>query len=214
EDERMIQATRGLDIVMGGHLHIVLNPPKVIKDASGRDVILAHSGAVAKFVGKLDVVVRDCEVIAHDYEVFPVDSRTPDDPDMLQLIEPYRLALHQLIDLNSVYGYASKLIRRFGFDGGDSPLGNLVAEAIRQYARADFAMTNSLGIRTDLNPGAVTLDQLYNIFPFNNYVTTMYLSGADVQSLLDFVTERSAGRGCATQVQVSGIEFVMDCRQP
>ena len=212
EDEELIQATHGLDIIMGGHLHIVLNPPKVIKDASGRDVILAHSGAFAKFVGKLDVVVRDGDVIAHDYEVFPIDSRVPEDPQMAELVEPYRFQLHQMIDLESVYGYATRLIRRFGFDGGDSPLGNLVAEAIRQYARSDFGMTNSLGIRTDVNPGPVTLDQLYNVFPFNNYVTTMYLSGTDVQALLDFATRRAAGRGCATQIQVSGIEFVMDCR--
>ena len=211
EDEELIRATTGLDIIMGGHLHIVLNPPKVIPDRSGRDVILAHSGAFAKFVGKLDVVVRDGEVIAHDYEVFAIDSDIPEEPTMVDLVEPYQLKLHQLIDLESVYGYSAKVISRFDFDGGDSPLGNLVAEGVRQYARADFGMTNSLGIRTDLNPGAVTLDQLYNIFPFNNYVTTMYLSGADVQTLLDYVTLRSAGRGCATQVQVSGIEFVMDC---
>ena len=212
EDEELIQATEGLDIIMGGHLHIVLMPPKVIKDKAGRDVILAHSGAFAKYVGRLDVVVRDGEVIAHDYEVFPIDSTVPEDPEMVNLIEPYRLELHQQIDLDSVYGYATKLIRRFDFDGGDSPLGNLVAEGVRQYAHADFGMTNSLGIRTDLNPGAISLDQLYNIFPFNNYVTTMYLSGADVQALLDFSTRRSAGRGCATQIQVSGIEFTMDCR--
>ncbi len=211
EDEELIRATEGLDIIMGGHLHIVLMPPKVIEDKAGRPVILAHSGAFAKYVGKLDVVVRGGDVIAHDYEVFPIDSRTPEEPNMLALIEPYRLKLHQLIDLESVYGYASQIIRRFGFDGGDSPLGNLVAEGIRQYARSDFGMTNSLGIRTDLNPGPVTLDQLFNIFPFNNYVTTMYLSGADVQALLDFSTRRSAGRGCATQIQVSGIEYVMDC---
>lgn len=212
EDEDLIKATEGLDVIMGGHLHVVLNPPKVIKDRAGRDVILAHSGAFAKYVGRLDVVVRDGDVIAHDYEVFPIDSSVPEDPNMMELVEPYQKQLHQIIDLDSVYGYSSKLIRRFGFDGGDSPLGNLVAEAIRQYARADFGMTNSLGIRTDLNPGPVGLDQLFNIFPFNNYVTTMYLSGDDVQGLLDYVTQRSAGRGCSTQVQVSGIEFVMDCR--
>ncbi|MCB9787231.1 MAG: bifunctional metallophosphatase/5'-nucleotidase [Deltaproteobacteria bacterium] len=211
EDEDMIRATEGLDVVMGGHLHIVLMPPKVIPDRTGRPVILAHSGAFAKFVGRLDLVVRDGEVVAHDYKVIPIDSHVPEDPGMLDLIEPYARKLHQLIDLESVYGYAARIIRRFGFDGGDSPLGNLVAEAIRQYARADFGMTNSLGIRTDINPGAITLDQLYNIFPFNNYVTTMYLSGDDVQELLDFSTRRSAGRGCATQIQVSGIEFVMDC---
>lgn len=213
EDEEIIKATTGLDIIMGGHLHVVLMPPKVITDKAGRDVILAHSGAFVKFVGRLDVVVRDGDVIAHDYKVFPIDSTVPEDPEMVNLIEPYRYQLNQLIDLDSVYGYSSKLIRRFGFDGGDSPLGNLVAEGIRQYARADFGMTNSLGIRTDLNPGAVNLDQLYNIFPFNNYVTSMYLSGDDVQALLDYVTLRSAGRGCATQIQVSGIEFTMDCRQ-
>lgn len=214
EDEELIQATTGLDIIMGGHLHIVLNPPKVVKDKAGRDVVLAHSGAFAKFVGRLDVVVRDGDVIAHDYSVFPVDATVPEDPAMVDLVEPYRAKLHQLIDLDSVYGFATKIVRRFDFAGGDSPLGNLVAEAIRQYARADFGMTNSLGIRTDITPGAVTLDQLYNVFPFNNYVTTMYLSGADVQSLLDFATRRSAGRGCITQIQVSGIEYVMDCRAP
>ncbi len=213
EDEEIIKATTGLDAIMGGHLHVVLMPPKVIQDKSGRDVILAHSGAFVKFVGRLDVVVRDGDIIAHDYQVFPIDSSVPEDPEMVNLIEPYRYQLNQLIDLDSVYGYSAKLIRRFGFDGGDSPLGNLVAEGIRQYARADFGMTNSLGIRTDLNPGAINLDQLYNIFPFNNYVTSMYLSGDDVQALLDYVTLRSAGRGCATQIQVSGIEFVMDCRQ-
>jgi len=214
EDQELIQATEGLDIIMGGHLHIVLSPPKVVKDKAGRDVILAHSGAFAKFVGRLDVVVRDGEVVAHDYTTFPVDSTVPEDPAMVDLVEPYRAKLHQLIDLDSVYGYATRIVRRFDFAGGDSPLGNLVAEAIRQYARADFGMTNSLGIRTDITPGAVTLDQLYNVFPFNNYVTTMYLSGADVQSLLDFATRRSAGRGCITQIQVSGIEYVMDCRAP
>ena len=82
---------------------------------------------------------------------------------MLDLIEPYRLKLHSLIDLESVYGFATKLVRRFGFDGGDSPLGNLVAESIRQYARADFGMTNSLGIRTDL-PFKEAKGQLVEIF--------------------------------------------------
>ena len=211
-DEELIRNTHGLDVVLGGHLHVVLNPPKVIPDQAGRKVVLVHSGAFTKFVGRLDLVVHDGDVVAHDYEIIPIDTHVSQDPEMADLIEPYRLALHQLIDLDSVYGYASRIIGRFGFDGGDSPLGNLVAEAIRQYARADFGMTNSLGIRTDISPGVVSLDQLYNVFPFNNYVTTMYLSGADVQALFDYVTERSAGRGCNTQVQVSGVRFVMDCR--
>ena len=31
-DEQLIRYTTGIDLVMGGHLHIVLNPPEVIED--------------------------------------------------------------------------------------------------------------------------------------------------------------------------------------
>lgn len=214
EDEEIIQATKGFDIIFGGHLHVALDPPKVILDGDGRRVPLVHSGAFAKYVGKLDVVVRDGEVINHKYTLIPIDSSIPEDPRLVELLEPYKIALHQQIDLASVFGYASQLIRRFGFGGGDAPLGNLVAEAMRFQARADFGMTNTLGIRTDLSEGPVTFDALFNVFPFNNTVTTMFISGVDVQQLLDYVAARSAGRGCATQVQVAGLRFTLNCNPP
>ena len=211
EDEEIIEATSGFDIIFGGHLHVALDPPKIIHDKTGRAVPLVHSGAFAKYVGKLDVVVRDGEVINHKYELIPIDSTVPEDPKMLELMEPYKLVLNQHIDLTSVFGYASRIIRRFGFGGGDAPLGNLVAEAIRFQARADFGMTNTLGIRSDISEGVITFDGLFNVFPFNNTVTTMFVSGVDIQGLFDYVARRSAGRGCNSQVQVSGIEFTMNC---
>ena len=218
EDEEIIRATRGFDVIFGGHLHVALSPPKVIEDRAGRRVPLVHSGAFAKYVGKLDLMVRKdpdprwgWEVVDQRYTLFPVDASLPEDATMLEVLEPYALQLQQTIDLTSIFGYASQLIRRFGLDGGDSPLGNLVAESIRFQARADFGMTNTLGIRTDVSEGPITLDSIFNVFPFNNTVTTMFLSGVDVQVLLDYVSERSAGRGCNTQIQVSGIEFEMHC---
>jgi len=49
----------GLDVIFGGHLHIVTNPPKILpNDDKGHSVVLVHSGAFAKFVGRLDVVVH------------------------------------------------------------------------------------------------------------------------------------------------------------
>ena len=43
----------GVDIILGGHLHIVLNPPKVVSHANGGRTVLVHSGAFAKYVGRL-----------------------------------------------------------------------------------------------------------------------------------------------------------------
>jgi len=153
-------------------------------------------------------------VVNHKYEVFPIDSRVPDDPLMMEVLEPYQLKLNQMLDLTAVYGFAASHIRRFDFNGGDSPLGNFVAEAIRKHARADIGLMNSLGIRSDIFTGPITMDDLFNVFPFNNSITTIYLSGNDIQDLLDYTTRRSAGRGCATQVQLSGVEFTMNCNFP
>ncbi|MBM4372005.1 MAG: bifunctional metallophosphatase/5'-nucleotidase, partial [Deltaproteobacteria bacterium] len=215
-DQELIAATDGVDIVFGGHLHIVLDPPKVAKNRLGEDVLLVHSGAFAKYVGRLDVVLRQdasgrFRVASHDYELFPVDSSVPEDPEMTRLMHPYRLKLNQLIDLTSIFGYSSKLLTKYGYEGGDSSLGNLVSEAIRKFARVEVAFTNTLGIRSNMYPGPVTLDDMYNIFPFDNTITTMYLSGADLRRLFDYVAQRSSGRGCVSQLQVAGMLFTMDC---
>jgi len=211
EDEEILRCTRGIDLLFGGHTHLALNPPKVSKDGDGRDVLIVHSGAFAKYLGKLDVVVRDGEVVANTYELIPVDKRVPEDPKMLELLEPYRLALNQMWDLTSVFGYTSSVLTKYGSVGGDSALGNLVAEAMRRYARVDLAFNNTLGIRANIYPGVITYEDLFNVFPFENTVTTLLLSGRDLEYLLDYNTERSAGRGCTSQLQVAGITFTMDC---
>jgi 5'-nucleotidase len=54
---------------------------------------------------------------------------------------------------------------------------------------------------------------MYNIFPFDNSITKMNLSGTEIQDLFDFAARRSAGRGCVSQVQIAGARIVMDCKK-
>lgn len=238
-DEDLIFQTTGIDIVFGGHHHIVLNPPKVVFDCqvdrmnplwrerflarhscTPRGVPLVHSGAFAKFVGRMDVVFRQVEpqsanweVASFKYVAIPVDSTVPEDPFVAEVIEPYRDRLRQAMMLDLILGYAPRTLSRFGSRRGDSQLGNLVAEAMRRRLgiETDFALTNTLGIRTDIYQGAVTLDDLFNVFPFDNTITTMYLSGSEVVQLFDFVASRSAIRGCNAQAQIAGARAVLMC---
>ncbi|MCC7382048.1 MAG: bifunctional metallophosphatase/5'-nucleotidase [Deltaproteobacteria bacterium] len=296
----------GIDAIFGGHLHIVLNPPKVLTDPAGRNVLLVHSGAFAKFLGRADLVVHvpkagedapyGAEIVSHSYTLFPVTNRVPKktpagvvectgcdeqgncaptfaveegndevglttvcgtlfdaedqlrvcevadqcrlagdactdpcrqaraqcrsvpaavDGQMLELLDPYVQQLYQDQDLGRGFTVATDRIDRFGVSGEDSPLGNLVADSMRTRNRveAQFAMTNSLGIRTNMEAGLVTIEEMFNIFPFENSLTVMYLSGEEVQELFDYVTERSAERGCQTQAQISGVTFTMNCAQ-
>ena len=351
DDRWIISRTEGIDLYFGGHLHIALNPPEVIKDCDvsklererdlykcdtpeklkasaascaskngcekltgasekatclqkcdaqaktdcireaevrnypkkleelehdisflkkrkchPRDVLLVHSGAFLKYIGKLEVNLRQChrleqqdvcirrdaagkcletrkrscrgnktgsndwEVMAHKYTLTPVDSRLPDDPQMLQLLEPYTLELNRQQKLTQVLAYTAERVQRFATytdssdeggglkagsaDKGDSPLGNLVCDAMAKRAQvwADFAVTNSLGMRSDIVSGPVDAEQMNNVFPFENSITVMYLSGFEVQEMMDFIAQRSASRGCQPQAQVSGINATLNCK--
>ena len=254
-----IPGVSGLDIILGGHLHVVLNPPQLLTDPRGRKVILSHGGAFAKYLGRLDVVVQmppkggayeGAEVLSHDYKVFPVDSLWCDeqlhqyykskfwnpgefraDPRVVegigrckleedrytqQLMIPYIEGLDFQYGLTQVFSYAPRDVsRRNNSTGGDSPLGNFAADSMRKRRRVDaeVAITNSLGIRDSIYAGPITQETMFNVFPFENTINIMYLSGVEMQELFDFITERSAGRGCQSQAQVSGVRFTMDCAQ-
>ncbi|MBN2362280.1 MAG: bifunctional metallophosphatase/5'-nucleotidase [Deltaproteobacteria bacterium] len=221
-----VPGVRGLDLLFGGHHHIVLNPPKVLPDPDGRSVPLVHTGAFLQFLGRLDVITRPAkyaepprpdwygrEVIDHKYTLFPIDRRTRDDPRMQRRLAPYVQELALNTNLGKPVAFAPESLLRRSPSGTDSVLGNIVAEAIRTRAgvETDFAMTNSLGIRDNIYPGVITSETLFNVFPFENTIATMFVSGAEVQEIFDFVAGRSTARGCQSQVQVAGVSFTMRC---
>jgi 5'-nucleotidase len=232
-DENMQAAIDGVDVILGGHLHIVLNPPKIVENLDPQThqvqsrTILAHSGAFAKYVGRLDLVVHVADkpqpgqaptrsyVKTFDYNLFPVDQTVPPDPEISNLMEPYILAANRSLDLERAFARVpgtAKVVRNDP-SGGDSQLGNLVTASMRfrQGVEADFAVTNSLGIRADFETGPVNTEEMYNVFPFDNTIATVFLSGSEVQEMLDFVARKTATRGCRTQSQNSGIWWDLVC---
>jgi 5'-nucleotidase len=229
-DENEALPLEGVDLILGGHLHIVLNPPKLVRDADGNQAVLAHSGAFAKYVGRLDLVVNigannadpatRSRITAFSYDNIPVTSDVPDDARVAELLRPYEMELHRRFDLDGVFAYVATQLEakivRADTSGGDSQLGNMVTRSmqVRPGVEAELALTNSLGIRADFEYGPLTVEQMFNVFPFENSITVMYLSGVEVQEMLDFNARKSASRGCRTQAQVSGIWHDMVCSSP
>lgn len=196
-----------------------------------RRVALQHSGAFMKYLGRLDLVLSNdperiypghpqdynaadrWEVVSHRFSLFPVDNTVPEEPTMKQLLEPYARALDTVANLDTLVAYAPTEITRTATNGGDSALGNLVGTSmwLRLGIQTDFSLTNTLGIRDNIPAGPVTIDQVFNVFPFDNSITTMNLSGREVRDLFDFVARRSAGRGCNSQAQIAGARVVLVC---
>jgi 2',3'-cyclic-nucleotide 2'-phosphodiesterase (5'-nucleotidase family) len=72
--------------------------------------------------------------------------------------------------------------------GEESALGNLLAEAVRAAVPdADAALgygSGRGGIRTDLPAGALTFGHAYDTFPFDNRITRVALTGAQLERVL------------------------------
>jgi 2',3'-cyclic-nucleotide 2'-phosphodiesterase (5'-nucleotidase family) len=92
--------------------------------------------------------------------------------------------------------------------GGESTLGDLVADAMRAEAKADLAFTNSGGLRADLAEGPITKGSVYEVIPFDNTLVVVKLTGGQVRSLLE------DGLGHSRVSQQSGLRYRFDLSRP
>jgi 5'-nucleotidase len=86
----------------------------------------------------------------------------------------------------------------------ESQLGNLVADAIRESAKADVALVNSGGIRTSIEAGPITYGNVFQAIPFDNRVAKLNVTGKELKLILRVA--ESGSRGVAP---VSGVKLVL-----
>ncbi|GHT63199.1 5'-nucleotidase [Bacteroidia bacterium] len=87
-----------------------------------------------------------------------------------------------------------------------SLLSNFAADAMFDYASGlwgpvDFAVMNIGGIRNTLNQGEISVENMYEIFPFNNRLVLLELPGKAVQEFFNFVA-RTGGTGLSKNMEV------------
>jgi 5'-nucleotidase len=91
----------------------------------------------------------------------------------------------------------------------DSPLGNLFADVQRERSRSDVAINNNVrgGLRGDLPAGPLTFGRLYDVFPFDNRLLTLAITGAELRAVLADEVRRNR-RGA---LALSGVEARVAC---
>jgi 5'-nucleotidase len=91
-----------------------------------------------------------------------------------------------------------------------SPLGNLFADALRDAVPgADVAVVNTAtrGLWADLPAGPLTFGRLYDVFPFDNRIARVTMSGADLRGWV--ATE--IGQGRRSGLGISGADVRIGC---
>ena len=99
-------------------------------------------------------------------------------------------------------------------DGVESAVGNLFADAMRAAVPdADLAIGMGArrgGLRAGLPAGRLTRGPLYDVFPFDNRIATLVLTGVQVQQAL----ARRLTRGWGGIPSVSGVRVRVACHGP
>lgn len=75
----------------------------------------------------------------------------------------------------------------------ESPLGNLVADAVHAAAGSDVALVNPGGIRAPLEQGTITYGNVFRVLPFDNGIVTLKVTGKELMTILRIGLSGSRG---------------------
>src|SRR6266851_4192538 len=67
---------------------------------------------------------------------------------------------------------------------GESALGEVLADALREMEHADVALLNPGGLRSDVAAGELTYGTMYKVLPFENTVANLTVTGEELTRLL------------------------------
>lgn len=170
------------DLIVSGHTHSLVNTV-----VNGIPIVQARSNGTA--LGVIDFVVQAGGVrsVRARIETVWADRELPDTA-VQRVVDGFRRAVEPLTS-RPVATLAEALVRR----GDQYALGNLIADANRAAARADAAIVNNGGIRGDLPAGRVSWGEVFEVLPFQNFVTRVSVSGAALrQAIAHAVGSREA----------------------
>lgn len=162
-----------VQLTTAGHTHSL-----IATTVNGIPIIQARSSGTA--VAVADWVAMPDGTHRWRTSVETVYADGVSDPVVDSLLATFRPAVAAIAN-QQVATLASALPR----EGDQYPLGNLVADALRAGAAADFGFINTTGIRAPLPAGVVTYEQLFLVHPFGNRVVRVSLTGAQLRQVIE-----------------------------
>ncbi len=224
----------GIDIIVGGHSHDEM--PAQIHNGK----IIVQAGEFGKYLGELKVDINpatgDVSLISH--ELHPIDRKVRKDPSLLKELNKLRVGIYQDPRFGPVY---SQHVAKARWDHEerwieddpyrdpshmDTPLGNLVADAIRAGVEeagypVDIALEANGYIGHKIYAGKVVGNDVMRSLPYGFdaatglgfKIKTVWLYGLELLVGLEYTVHR-AELTDDESLQVSGLTFEFDSTAP
>jgi len=163
-----LAALNGVSLIAGGHCHEVL-----AEELAG--VLMIESGARMNNYVKVEYEIDSDTRDAFLKRVQVVQNNSEElDPEVQSIVAGWKSEADEI--LSEKIGYCSERIGQSSVE-----MGNMVADSwFYTFPDADITMTNSGGIRQDIESGDITIETIVGLLPFNNTIYELNLSGSEV----------------------------------
>jgi len=194
----LANAVEGIDILFGGHIHKGYQQPwedpenhtlcfQNYGNGGNLGMVTINIDRATKSISGYDLPGRDGGLLLLTNDEFAYDK------DIYNSIKEKQEKVEQgYDDVNGTTYYA--LTRS---SQGDSPMSNLICDAMVEATESDFSFTNFGGIRAEIKSGAITPRNVFKVLPFGNSIVVFQMKGSFLKKLVEEKLAAS-NRGMAT----------------
>jgi 5'-nucleotidase / UDP-sugar diphosphatase len=193
----MLKPEWGVDVIIGGHSHTILEKPEVVND-----ILIVQAGTGTDQIGRFDVVVDDDtnSIVDYAWTLVPINNAV-DQPDLelQKFIDSYKEEVDRKYN-TLICRLAGKLTHPQR--EVETALGDFLADILAQRAGVDVMLLGSGSIRgAELGP-VVTLGNLRTVYPYDGPLFRVTVTGAQVRQIFSHVMrpDNRTGEGECFQV--------------
>lgn len=168
----------GVDVIIGGHSHTILEEPV---DVGG--TLIVQAGVGTKQIGRFDIVVDTDSNSVHDYrwELIPIDSsHCPRDLQIEETISRYKEETDKKYN-RPLCHFIRPLTHPSRYT--ETELGNLFADILRDSLDVDIAMLGSGSIRKQAVQPILTYGEFMETFPYDDKVMRLNVTGGQFKRM-------------------------------
>ena len=190
----------GVDVILSGHNHMVLDPPLVING-----IYIFQAGAMNGCFGEADLMVKDGIITSMENRIVPLTPSPLAHAAMVVKEKVDELGGKRFAVLK--HSLSGAFLR-----GQENSLGDFVTDAFRWATGTDVAMTNSSSLRMDFRvyPGEtfeLNEGDFKAMCPYQNYLVVGKVTGAQIMQIIE-------GDAVNFVNQISGMTYKVDPRKP
>ena len=186
-DLKMASRITGVDVIFGGHTHDAVPQAVPVKNAKGVTLV-TNAGSNGKFLGVMDLEVKNGRVQGYKYRLLPVFSNLIEpDRTMAAYIKkvraPYESQLNQQLAVTE-----DTLYRRGNFNG---TFDQVIVDALMAVKGADLAFSPGFRWGTSLLPGdVITRERLMDQTSITYPATTLNeMTGQQIKDVMEDVCD-------------------------